>query len=411
MTTDFLPPAIDDAEWHRRSRSVIAGGASTGSKRASAMYGSEEADLPTHFSHAAGCRLTTAGGIELVDCTMALGAVALGYADENVTHAVQEAAAQGNVAGLSHQLEVEVAERLRDVIPCAEQVRFLKSGAEGVAAAVRIARAHTGRSRVVGCGYFGWLDWWSDLPGVPAGAHADFTAVPFDDIPALESACATAGDTLAAIVIEPVIERLPSTAWIESTRRLADERHAILIFDEIKTGFRLKPAGYQEYSGIVPDLAVFGKALANGYPLSAVVGSEEIMSAAAKTWISSTLAGESVALAAANAVLDWHHQADVCASLADVGDEMMTAVGRAIIASGTSGVAVRGIAPMWYIDFGGDEERERRFLAIAVENGVLFKRGAYNFPSLAHEEEDVAVIEEAASEAFVRLRDHDDADR
>lgn len=404
MSLPFLSSEPTDAEWRARAASVIPGGASTGSKRPEALFGPGTEAGPTHFVSASGCRLVTAGGVELLDCTMALGAVALGYADEAVTHAVVEAATRGNVSGLSHVLEVEVAERLCAMIPCAEQVRFLKSGAEGVAAAIRLARAFTGRAHVLGCGYFGWLDWWSESPGVPAGAHADFTAIPFDDPSALEAAVRRTGDDLAAIIIEPVIERLPSTEWMAAARRLSEERGALLIFDEIKTGFRLRTGGYQAYAGITPDLAVFGKALANGYPLAAVVGRAAVMDAARTTWISSTLAGEAVALAAAQAVLEWHERAEVCEALWEAGEEMCRAVERAITASGIGGVRVRVIPPMWFIDF-DDDRRRTRFLELALEQGVLFKRGAYNFASLAHDAAAIARIETAASEALVRLRD------
>ncbi len=401
---DLLPEEMSAEDWRARANAIIVGGASTGSKRFAALFGDAQGEMPSHYVRASGCRLWTADDRELIDCTMALGAVALGYAEAAVTIAVTQAAEQGNVAGLSHVLEVDVAERLSDVIPCAERVRFLKSGAEGVAAAVRIARAHTKRAHVIGCGYFGWLDWWSDGPGITAGAHQEFTAVPFDDITALEGAAGEAGDTLAAIVIEPVIERLPSTAWIEAARAICDERGAVLVFDEMKTGFRLRTGGFQEYSGITPDVAVFGKALANGYPLSAIVGREAVMRAASECWISSTLAGESSALAAASAVLDWHEKAEVCEGIWAAGEDMMRGVQRAISASGVSGVSVRGIPPMWLLDF-DDEDQRTRFGEFALEAGVLFKRGAYNYASLAHEESDVAAIESAASEALVSLRE------
>jgi len=405
MSEDELQPEdISEEDWRARAEAVIVGGASTGSKRFAALFGDAQDEMPSHYVRASGCRLWTADGRELIDCTMALGAVALGYAEAAVTIAVTHAAERGNVAGLSHVLEVDVAERLSDVIPCAERVRFLKSGAEGVAAAIRIARAHTRRSHVIGSGYFGWLDWWSDGPGIIAGAHQDFTAVPFDDITALEGAAAEAGDELAAIVLEPVIERLPSNAWIEAARAICDERGAVLVFDEMKTGFRLRTGGFQEYSGVTPDIAVFGKALANGYPLSAIVGREAVMRAASECWISSTLAGEATALAAASAVLDWHEKAEVCEGLWAAGEEMMQGVQRAITASGVSGVTVRGIPPMWLLDF-EDEDQRTRFGELAVEAGVLFKRGAYNYASLAHEESDVGAIESAASEALVSLRE------
>ena len=397
---------VVDADWRARAAAVIPGGASTGSKRPDALVGPDWDGSLTHFVRASGCRLTTTRGTELVDCTMALGAVALGYAHEGVTQAVTDAVRQGNVAGLSHVLEVEVAERLCEVIPCAEQVRFLKSGAEGVAAAIRIARACTGRPLVIGAGYFGWLDWWSSAAGVPAGAHEDFRPVPFDDVDALADAARAAGDRLAAIIIEPVIERLPSGEWLAEARRACDALGAVLVFDEMKTGFRLRTGGFQELAGVEVDIAVFGKALANGFPLSAVVGRERVMRAARTTWISSTLAREAAALAAARAVLDAHSRTDVCAALWERGETIQRAVGRAMSTSGASNVRMRGIPPMWLVD-AGDERRLSRFVALALEHGVLFKRGAYNFASVAHDAAAIEQIEAAARHAFASLAEEE----
>ncbi len=396
----------DENVWRPRAAAIIPGGASTGSKRPDALFGDRIGELPTHFIRARGCRVETAEGRELIDCTMALGAVALGYADDVVTQAVVEAAANGNVCGLSPALEIDVAERLAELVPCAEQVRFLKTGAEGVAAAVRIARAHTNRSVVIACGYFGWLDWSSDAAGVPESVRVDIVRVPFDDVDALETAAKGVGDRLAAIVLEPVMERLPSVEWITEARRACDDSGAVLIFDEVKTGFRLKPGGYQELADVTPDLSVFGKALANGYPLSAVLGRESVMRAASDTWISSTLASETVALAAARAVMEWHARAEVCESLGEIGAEMRGAVDRAIAASRIEGVRTDGLDHMWLIRF-DTPARESRFLELAAQAGVLFKRGAYDFPSLAHDEEAISEIESAASTALVRLRDEE----
>lgn len=404
MTIDFDNP--DENVWRPRAAAVIPGGASTGSKRPEALFGDRVGELPTHFVRANGCRVHTPDGRELIDCTMALGAVALGYADDVVTQSVIEAASLGNVCGLSPALEIDVAEKLTELIPCAEQVRFLKTGAEGVAAAVRIARAHTGRSVVVACGYFGWLDWSSDASGVPESVRRDIVRVPFDDVDALETAAKGVGERLAAIVLEPVIERLPSPEWIAMARQACDESGAVLIFDEIKTGFRIKTGGYQELAQVTPDIAVFGKALANGYPLSAVVGRESVMRSAGDTWISSTLASETMGLAAARSVIEWHARAEVCESLGEIGAEMRAAVDRAISASRVEGVRTDGLDQMWLIRF-DSPERENRFLELAVEAGVLFKRGAYDFPSLAHDEEAIAAIESAASTALVRLRDEE----
>ena len=402
--TEVEPP---DTDWRDRAAAVLPTGASTGSKRPSALYGSDDAAGPTHYMRAIGCRVIDAHGNEYLDCTMALGAVALGYAEPNVTRAAVDAIAGGNVSALSSVHEVDIAERLCGVIPCADRVQFLKTGAEAMAAAVRLARTYTARDLVVGCGYFGWLDWSTDdAAGVPEGTRKDFRRIPFDDVAALEAAVAAAGNQLAAIVIEPVIERLPSAAWINRARELATSSGAVLVFDEIKTGFRLKTGGYQAFADVVPDLAAFGKAMANGFPLAAVVGDRDIMDAARKTWISSTLASEASALAAAGAVLSWHDQFDVCASLWTIGADMKHAVTAAIEASEVQGISVDGLDPMWILRF-DRPEREQRFLELAAAHGVLFKRGAYNFAALAHDDDALRDLERFASGTLVALRDEE----
>ena len=404
---DASPESSADRSWRERAEIALPTGASTGSKRAAALWGDEApVDLPTHFVSARGCRVVDVDGNRYIDCTMALGAVGLGYAEPRVTRAVQDAAAEGNVAAFSSWREVELAERLRVVIPCAEQVQLLKSGAEATAAAVRVARTYTGRDRVVASGYFGWHDWSADAAGVPSGVRADTTRVPFDDVAALERAVDDAGAGLAAIVLEPIVERLPSPEWLRRARELCDAKGAVLVFDEIKTGFRVAPGGYQEVCGVTPDLATFGKAMANGYPLVALVGRQSIMEAAQRTWISSTLASESTALAAALAVLDWHEEADICATLADTGRELRAALERAIAASGVEGVQVAGVDTMLLIRW-DDPLRESHFVQEGARAGVLFKRGAYDYPAIAHDDEALREIEAAASGALVALAERE----
>ena len=393
--------------WAARAAKVIPLGASTGSKRPATFYGDAGAIGPTHFVRAAGCHVQTVDGDMLVDCTMALGSVALGYAEPQLTRVVIEAIANGSVSGLSPALEVEVAERFCGFVPCAERVQFLKTGAEATSAAVRIARVYTGRDVVVGAGYFGWHDWSSDAAGVPSPMRGLFRPVPFDDVAALRRAVAEAGDSLAAIILEPVVERLPSTEWIAEARALCDRHTAVLIFDEVKTGFRIAPGGYQQYADVVPDLAAFGKAMANGFPVSAVCGNAALMEAAEKTWISSTLASETGALAAVGAVLAWHDRADICATLWSTGAEMRKVVSDALAASGLAGARVDGIDPMWLLRF-DDPELERRFVLSAATHGALFKRGAYNFAAVAHDEDAIREIESAASAAFVELREREE---
>jgi glutamate-1-semialdehyde aminotransferase len=390
---------MSNPNWHKRALEVLPTGASTGSKRASALYGEECSDLPTHFRSAQGCRVTTMNGDSFVDCTMALGSVALGYAEPRVVNAVIEAASEGSVSGLSSWREVELAQRLCAIIPCAERVQFLKSGAEAVSAAVRLARTYTGRDRIVASGYFGWHDWSSDGAGVPESVSAGVVRVPFGDVSELERAARDAGSSLAAIVLEPVVEHEPPHDWLASARALCDEFGAALVFDEVKAGFRLAAGGYQKVCGVTPDLAAFGKAMANGFPLAAVVGKAPLMEAARRTWISSTLASESTALAAALAVLDCHDETDVCAKLADIGREMREAVERAITTTGVRGVRTDGLDAMWFLRW-DDAARENRFVREGLRAGVLFKRGAYNFAAIAHDDEAIAAVEHAAVAAL-----------
>jgi glutamate-1-semialdehyde 2,1-aminomutase len=407
------------AAWRARANAAVAAVASTGSKRPAALYGpTDDERAPLHFVRASGCRVTTVGGETLIDLGSALGAVALGYADPDVTRAVCEAAAAGHASLLTHASEVTLAERLIELVPCAERVLFLKSGAEAAAAAVRLARAATGRDVVVGSGYFGWLDWWGGGLGVTAGAHADFVGVPFDDVPALEAAVQQAEGRLAAIVLEPVVERLPSATWLRAARRLCDRAGAVLVFDEIKTGCRLHTGGFQataDAGDVLPDLATFGKALANGYPLAAVVGRRAVMDAARRAWISSTLASEATALAAAHAVLDRHAREAVCERLALHGESLRALVDEAIGEAGAADVHREGIAPMWFLRFGPADDparaarREARFLDGARAAGVLFKRGAYNYAMLAHDASVDDAVGAAARAGLAAVRALDEA--
>lgn len=383
-----IPFASDDEhDWRTRAADVIPGGSSTGSKRPEALYGGRAHDpaLPTHFERADGCTLWTPDGRRFVDCTMALGAVAIGYADGAVTRAVQAAAAAGNVSGLPHRLEVEVAERLVDLIPCAEQVRFLRTGAEATAAAVRLARAATGRSHIVACGYFGWLDWCSDSPGVPEAVRADITWIPFGDVAALEAAAAQHGTNLAAVILEPLVHEVAPASWLSAARRACDRTGAVLIFDEIKTAFRIRTGGVQELLGILPDLTTLGKAMANGYPLAAVVGRAGVMEHANTTWVSSTAAAESTGLAAAQAVFGWHDRVDVSERLALAGGMLQEIIGTALAEAPWVGVRADGPPVMWRLV--ADEPASLDALvAASVRAGILLKRGAYQFAALAHDQ-------------------------
>jgi glutamate-1-semialdehyde aminotransferase len=377
---------------------LIPGGTSTGSKRAEALFGSEPG--PRRLVRSQGARVWDETGAEYLDWVMALGAVALGYGHPDVTAAVQQAAADGVIGPLPPVLEEEVAALLVDVLPGAEMVRFLKTGAEGVAAAVRIARVATGRELVVGCGYHGWLDWSQAGPGVPQEVTKLFQELPFNDPEAARQTIRALGDRLAVVVVEPVVLEHPSREWLATLRDETWRSGAILVFDEIKTGFRIATGGAAERYGVVPDLAVVGKALANGYPLAAVAGRRDVMEHAAHTWISSTLATETVSLAAAKATIEVFRRDEVTAHLGRLGGLLVAGLHELAARHPAIVTGVAGIAEMSVLAY-ADEALGKRVVSQAARRGVLFKRTAYNFVSLAHDEADVertlAVLEEAVA--------------
>src|SRR6266581_4641890 len=340
------------------------------------------------MTRASGCRVWGEDGREYVDFVMALGAVALGYGHPDVNRAAQAAIDAGVVGPLPPVAEEELAEALVEKIPWLERVRFLKTGAEAVAAAVRLARVATGRDEVLGCGYHGWLDWCQGATeGVPAPVRNLFAELPFNDVAAGREQIRARAPRLAAVVVEPVVVSEPTREWLQMLRVETERAGAILIFDEIKTAFRLAIGGAAQRYDVkpAPDLVVLGKALANGFPLAAVGGRADLMAAAGRTWISSTLATEGVALAAARATLDVFVRDDVCGHLHRVGMRLLHGLHQLQRAHSTVVTGVAGVAGMCFLHYATDELSQRAALA-AAQRGLLFKRTAYNFVSLAHDD-------------------------
>jgi glutamate-1-semialdehyde 2,1-aminomutase len=340
------------------------------------------------MTRASGCRVWDEEGREYVDFVMALGAVALGYGHPAVNRAAEAAIAAGVVGPLPPVAEEELAEALGTRIPWLERVRFLKTGAEAVAAAVRLARVATGRDEVLGCGYHGWLDWCQGAAeGVPAAVGGLFAELPFNDVAAGRELIRARAPRLAAVIVEPVIVAEPTREWLQMLRVETTRAGAILVFDEIKTAFRLAIGGavarYQVEPA--PDLVVLGKALANGFPLAVVGGRADLMAAASRTWISSTLATEGVALAAARATLEVFEREDVCGQLHRIGTRLLHGLHELQRAHPSVVTGVAGIAEMCFLNY-ASEELSRTVALRAAQRGLLFKRTAYNFVSLAHDE-------------------------
>lgn len=335
--------------WQRAKRR-IAGGNMLLSKRPE-MFLPER--WPTYFFRAKGCRVWDLDGRELIDMAiMGVGTNLLGYGHEAVDAAVRRVVDAGNMSTLNAPEEVELADRLIELHPWAEMARFARTGGEANAVAIRIARAASGRDGVAICGYHGWHDWYlatnlADsealdshlLPGLdPAGVPATLggTVFPFayNDLDGLTRLIAE--HDIGVIKMEVARSVAPALGFLEGVRRLADRNGIVLIFDECTSGFRQSFGGLHKLYGVAPDMAVFGKALGNGYAVTAVIGRAAIMQAAQSTFISSTFWTERIGSAAALATLD--------AMEALASWDKVTATGRAITSRWEALAAKHGLA-------------------------------------------------------------------
>ena len=363
----------------------VAGFTSTGSKRPESLFGTYHPDLPSRIVRASGCRVWDENDRDYTDYLMGLGSVALGYGHPEVSRAAIEAVEDGVVGPLAPVLEEEVASQICRLMPWIQQLRFLKTGAEAMAAAVRLARVATGRERILGCGYHGWLDWCQSAEGVPRSTRQLYAELPFNDAAASRDLIRASVDTLAAVVFEPVILRPPNSEWLTVLREETERAGALLVIDEIKTVGRLAVGGACERYGIRADIVVMAKAIANGFPLAAVGGSSDVMAGVSRTWISSTLATEFVSLAAARATLDVLVAREVPKHIGRLGGRLYAGLQRLHQEHPDLVAGVGGVPEMCFLQYADDVVSQ----AVTTESArarLLFKRTAYNFVSLAHDE-------------------------
>ena len=388
-----------------RARACIPLGAQTFSKSITQLpYGVS----PYFAAKAKGAVFWDEDGHSYVDFCNALCAVTLGYADPDVNAAAIAQIAEGSVFSLSHRLEAEVAERICAMVPCAEAVRFGKNGSDATSGAIRVARAYTGRDRVLTCGYHGWQDWsigaTARHKGVPKAVRELTTTFPYNDLAALEALLFAHTGEVAAIIMEPMNVTAPAPGYLQGVRRLADRHGVVLIFDETITGFRLDKGGAQALFGVTPDLATFGKGLANGFPLSAVVGKKALMAEMEEVFFSFTMGGEAVSLAAAKAVLDKLEREPVIQTLRIRGAEVMAEVERLLVATGAGGFITTSGDPTWnFLNFAPPADVDvwalkTLFLQEVFARG-LYTLGAHNM-SYAHGDDEISALVEVYAEVF-----------
>jgi glutamate-1-semialdehyde aminotransferase len=343
--------------------------------------------------------------------SMGIGPLVLGYRHPSVDEAIRAQLDEGITFSLPHVLEVEVAERIQDLVPNAERVRFGKTGAEVTSAAVRLARAFTGRSGVVCCGYHGWHDWYIGVTdrdrGVPEGVRRLTSTFEYDDLASLDEAL---DSDVACVILEPVVFQEPRPGFLEAVRDRCRARGALLVFDEMWTGFRLALGGAQEVYGVSPDLATFSKAVANGMPLSVLTGRADVMELLEReVFFFSTFGGEALSLAAARATLDVLEAERIPERLAERGARIREGYEQLAAAHGLSSVTrCAGPAARTLVSF----EATRGFSALElkslVQQELLRRRVLWtgtNTLSAAHGEAEAAHLLNAYDAALGVLAD------
>ena len=373
---------------------------------------------PGYYSKAKGVEVWDLDGNRYIDMSIAgIGANILGYADDDVDAAVHEAINSGSSSSLNCTEEVELADLLCEIHPWAEKVRCARTGGEAMAIAVRIARACTGRDKIAFCGYHGWHDWYlaANLGtenalgehclqglyprGVPRGLVD--TAFPFryNHMEELQAIVARHKDDLAAIVMEPIRNKWPESGFLESVRTTASETGAVFIMDEISAGFRMNSGGAHLLFDITPDIAVFSKALGNGYPIAAIIGKEEVMDAAQSSFISSTMWTERTGPTAALATINKHKSANVGDHLMAIG-KLVQEGWRELSSKNGLDIHIGGIPPLSHFSFEYDNAMAMKtlFIQLMLEKGFLASTLFYAM--YVHQNDHVEKYLHAVDEAF-----------
>ena len=390
----------------RRARGLIPAGTQTLAKGPTQYV---DGVAPKYLERGKGCRVWDVDGNEYIDLTMAVGPVSLGYAYARVDDAVREQLERGITFSLMHPLEVEVAELVQQLVPGAERVRFSKTGCDVTSAAVRLARAHTGRERILCCGYHGWHDWYIGTTprnaGVPRAVRELTSSLVYNDVPAALEAI---DDEVACVILEPTIFEPPERDFLQQVRRQCTRVGALLIFDEMWTGFRAALGGAQERYDVVADLACFSKAIANGMPLSVLSGRGEVMDRLNDdVFFFTTFGGEALSLAAAKATLSELRERRVPSVLEERGDRLRDGYNELAQKLGVPHTRAIGLGCRSLVTFDAERwdplEQKSLVQQELLRHGVLWC-GFHNL-SFSHDDADIDHVLGAYERALKVLRD------
>lgn len=371
-------------------------------------------EYPIFLEYGKGCRLTDVDGNEFIDFLCGYGPIILGYREDEVDDAVyRQIKDKGFCFTLTQPYQNDLAKKLNALVPSAELSIFLKTGSDATTAAIRIARAYTGRIKVMRCGYHGWHDWCVEMKGgIPEKFYEDVHEFHYNDLDMIEDLMKKHGDQTAAIIMTPFGHPLhqkmqvPKPGFLEGVRKLADKYGSVLVYDEVRTCFRLRMGGAQELYGVTPDLTVLGKGMANGYAISVVTGKKDVMMAAAsKLFISSTFFPNSEGYIAALKTIEIMEREKVLDNIWDKGSRLLTEIQNIIDKYPNTGAELTGVAPMFIVTFTkGDPEtqRDRRtdFYTQLIRRGFFFTPHHHAYISYRHTEEDLDLTVKAMDESM-----------
>lgn len=425
------------ADLLNRAKKVLAGGVSSEFRK----YNHPHAIF---YTHGLGSRIYDADGNEFLDFTLSQGPLILGHSHPEVLKAVNEYSAQGQLYAGQHLREIQLAEKLNELIPSAELMRFCLDGSEAVQTAFRVARAKTGRQKFLRFEghYHGWMDnvcWGISAPGIgdlgsrekpevfpwtqglPEQAKDEFIILPWNDLGLLRKTLAERHQEIAAVITEPIMCNsgciLPETGFLEGLRALCTQYGIALIFDEVITGFRIGLSGAQQYFGITPDLSIFAKAMGSGYPISAIVGKREWMDCIEESTVihAGTMNSSNATVAAALATIEVLEREKPYDSMFKLGQRLMDGLRKAAANTGHD-MLVQGPGPMFNVGFtklkqvkdyrdtfSYDKAKSGKFIAGMHDEGIrIIGRGLW-YISAAHTEADIEQAIRTAEKVLSRL--------
>ncbi|MDD5244458.1 MAG: aminotransferase class III-fold pyridoxal phosphate-dependent enzyme [Syntrophorhabdaceae bacterium] len=396
-------------ELFEEAKTLVPGGVLGARKPGDFIMG----EYPIFLEYGKGCRLIDVDGNEFIDFLCGYGPIILGYREDEVDDAViRQIKEKGFCFSLTQPYQNELAKKLNQLIPSAELSIFLKTGSDATTAAIRIARAYTGRIKVMRCGYHGWHDWCVEMKGgIPEKFYEDVHEFHYNDLDSLEKLMALHGNETAAIIMTPFGHPLhqkmqtPRPGFLEGVRELANRYGAVLIYDEVRTCFRLRMGGAQELYGVTPDLTVLGKGMANGHAISVVTGKKDVMMAAAsKLFISSTFFPNSEGYIAALKTIEIMERENVIDKIWEKGGRLLKKI-QDIIDKYDVGAELTGVAPMFLITFSdtdADVLRGKRtdFYTQLIRKGFFFTPHHHAYISYRHTEEDLDLTVKAIDESM-----------